>query len=221
MQDRLSSPLELKFSGTETSGTIAGYASTFGGAPDAYGDLIAPSAFAKSLAEHAAAGTQPAMLWAHNPDQPIGVWTSLAEDRHGLKVAGKLTLQTQKGAEAHALAKDGALGLSIGYRAVNSTFSGGHRVLTEIKLFEASLVAMPANPAARVTSIKSALDTPDNIREFEALLRDALGFSVREAKRLASGGWRALEHRDDASGELQQVAALFKAAAQTFTHPRK
>ena len=36
----------------ERTGEFSGYASTFGGEPDSYGDIIAPSAFKGSLREH-------------------------------------------------------------------------------------------------------------------------------------------------------------------------
>ena len=96
------------------------------------------------------------MFWIHDPSEPIGKWTAAQEDRHGLKVLGKLTLATQRGAEARALAKDGALGLSVGYQTKDSEYRDGARVLKEIKLFEVSLVGLPMNPKAEITSVKSA-----------------------------------------------------------------
>ena len=64
-------PVEVKLAGDGT-GTLSGYASRFGGRPDAYGDVIAPGAFSASLAQHAAAGTRPLMFWSHDPSRPIG-----------------------------------------------------------------------------------------------------------------------------------------------------
>jgi uncharacterized protein len=200
---RLSPALQVKFSSVDSAGAFSGYASTFGGKPDSYGDVIAPGAFAKSLVEHKDANTAPALLWAHDPGEVIGRWLDIREDAKGLKVEGKLTMETQRGAEAHALMKDGALGLSIGFMVA----PGGARyddkkrlrTLTEIKLFEVSAVAMPANPAARITSVKS-------IREFEAAAQDALGLTPRQAKALAAGGYSALMRRDDRSEELGQLA---------------
>jgi phage head maturation protease len=131
----------------------------------------------------------------------------MREDAHGLKVEGKLTLEVEKAREAHALMKDGALGLSIGFRvpAGGASFGkSGDRVLTEVDLAEVSVVALPANTNARITGVKS-------IRDFESVLRDELGFSAREARRLASGGWRALEERDSlqfgAEDLLRAIAA--------------
>jgi HK97 family phage prohead protease len=215
LSERLSPCFELKFAGDAlTRGEFRGYASTFGGAPDSYGDVIAPGAFAASLRKHEANGTAPAMFWAHDPSEPIGVWKALKEDAHGLAVEGKLTLDVQRARDAHALMKDGALGLSIGYRTLKSDFRSGVRVLTAVDLFEASLVAVPANPNARVTAVKSAPGRPRDIGE----LRDALiyaGLSVREAKRAAGPAWRALERIDD--DESQELAALLKSAALPFT----
>lgn len=212
MIERLSPCFELKFAaGALAPGEFKGYASTFGGPPDAYGDVIAPGAFAGSLAEHRAAGTMPSLLWAHDPSEPLGRFKAMQEDAHGLAVDGRLTLDLQRAKDAHALMKDDALGLSIGYRTIKSEHRNGVRVLTSLQLFEASLVAMPANPAARVTSVKSLFGTrPQNVGE----LRDALieaGFSVREAKRAAGAAWRAIERVDD---EDTETAALLKSAAQ-------
>ena len=195
-----------------TSGEFTGIASAFGNV-DSYGDTVAPGAFAKSLNEHRARGTMPALLWAHDPSEPIGRWVKLAEDRQGLQADGRLTLGTKRGQEAHALMKDGALGLSIGYRTKASSLkTGGGRLLTEIDLVEISAVALPANHAARITGVKSR---PMNIRDYEAELREALGFSTREARALASRGWPALSQRDAENGEQELLAAI-KAATTTF-----
>lgn len=218
-ENKISPVFEFKVSGAEAAGTFNGYASTFGGEPDSYGDIIAPGAFTQSLENYRKKAGAPALLWAHDTSEPIGKWLMLKEDRYGLAVSGKLTLGTKRGTEAHALMKDDALGLSIGYR-VNpggSSYQGSNRVLKSLELFEISAVAMPANSSARVTSVKSAAFLrPENIREFEAALRDAIGLSVREAKRVASAGWPALVRRDDASDELKEIAALFTRATTDF-----
>jgi len=217
IETRFSPAYEFKLAGTEAAGTFAGYASTFNGPVDSFGEIIKPGAFADSLAEHRAAGTRPALLWAHQSAEPIGAWTSVKEDAHGLAVQGRLTLGTRRGAEAHALMKDGALALSIGFRvnAGGSSYSGDTRILQSVDLIEISTVSLPANPAARVTSVKSAAGIrPSDIRQFESFLRDA-GFSTREAKRLCAGGWAALSRRDDA-GEADEISALLQKAAQDF-----
>ncbi len=215
MIERLSPLLAFKASSLATSGTFAGYASTFNGPPDSYGDVIVPGAFSATLAKHADSGTVPAMLWAHDQTEPVGRWTEVKETAGGLEVAGKLTLDTRRGAESYALMKDGALSLSIGFRVPNGGAeyqSNGTTLLKQIDLFEVSLVALPANSAAKITSVKSI--RPENIRDLETGLRE-LGFSNREAKCIASKGWAALAG-DQHDEELKQVAALLTAAAKQF-----
>lgn len=132
---------------------IEGYASLFNEV-DQGGDLVQPGAYAASLAQHAARGSRVKMLWQHQPDQPIGVWDSLHEDDRGLLVKGRLLTETRQGAEAAALVRAGAIeGLSIGYRTVKASRDGqGRRRLSEVALFEVSLVTFPMLPAARVAA---------------------------------------------------------------------
>jgi HK97 family phage prohead protease len=149
---RKSISLEVKSVGDD--GTFTGYGSVFGNV-DSYGDIIQPGAFQKTLGER---GDKVALLWQHDSTQPIGVYTSLSEDDHGLFVTGKFALDVQKGAEAYSLLKMGALnGLSIGFSTVRESYDNqtGIRYLQELKLYEISLVTFPANEAATVTSVRS------------------------------------------------------------------
>ncbi|MBY6262237.1 HK97 family phage prohead protease [Azospirillum sp. 412522] len=200
---RLSPAFELKSVDLNEVGTFTGYASTFGGTPDSYGDVIARGAFAETLATHTAKSTVPAMLWAHDQSEPIGRWQAMYEDQHGLYVEGKLTLATNRGKEAHELMRDGAVGLSIGYMVKDWGAGNRHgtRLLKSIDLFEISIVAIPANHRAQITSVKSY----QTIREFEVAARDALNLTSRQAKALASGGYAALMRRDDRSTDLNPL----------------
>lgn len=81
-------PIELKLISDATeSGLVEGYASTFGGL-DHGQDTVHPGAFADSLQAHHAAGTAPAMLWAHRHSEPVGRWDAMGEDARGLRVRG-------------------------------------------------------------------------------------------------------------------------------------
>jgi HK97 family phage prohead protease len=169
---------EVRFS-TDEAGTFSGYASVFG-EPDAYGDTIKPGAFRKTLAQGKRAGG-PAMFWNHDPGQPIGVWTDLAEDERGLKVTGRLVTETARGAEALALLKAGAVnGLSIGFRArAAERGPNGGRVLTDIELVEISLVSLPAASKARVTSVKNAVQPARTAAFVQAARRAAQSLKGR------------------------------------------
>ncbi len=186
VENRLDCPFEFKLDGDE--GTFSGHGSVFG-VKDAFSDIVAKGAFDRTLSEAAKSGNMPALLWQHDPTQPIGAWEHMAEDKRGLKVVGKLALDVQRGAEAHSLLKMGALnGLSIGFNTVTSELDEKKRIrkLTDVDLWEVSIVTFPANGKARVTAVKS---TPETTREFEAFLRDVGGYSHRAAKLIASRGF--------------------------------
>lgn len=161
----LNAPFQLKELGAQ--GSIAGYASVFGEV-DAQNDVVAKGAFERSLTKYKQNKSNPAMLWMHDTAEPIGVWTSVIEDARGLYVEGKLAIKTQHGAEAYELLKIGAItGLSIGYTAIKSVRDSKTKIrtLTEVELYEVSLVTFPANSLARVHTVK---ETPHN--EMQAIV---------------------------------------------------
>lgn len=183
-------------------GTFTGYGSVFGGKADSYGDIIANGAFQKTLSEGGRNGTGVAMLWQHNSDQPIGVYTDIHEDSKGLSLSGKIAIDTQMGHDAHILMKMGAIqGLSIGWdfpkdeageRDKNSyeiNPKTKERTLKMINLWEISLVTFPAQTRARITGVKSLQDAT-NERELERAIRD-LGLTKDQAcylTKLCKGG---------------------------------
>jgi HK97 family phage prohead protease len=209
--NRFSVPLELKLASDGLAdGEIVGYGATFGDI-DQQGDQIMAGAFRASLANHRAKGTSPMMLWGHDPDQPLGKWSTVKEDARGLNVRGRLSLGVQKANDARVLARDGVLGLSIGYITVASSYVGKVRQLKQVDLYEVSLTPMPANSQAVITAAKSVV-RPDTVRALENALH-GLGFSIRESKAMAPAALAAIK-RTDSSREL---AELLEAAAQTFT----
>lgn len=208
---RLARPFELKE--LKEDGTFSGYGSVFG-VLDSYDDIVAPGCFQKSLAAHKMACCMPAMLWQHNSDEPIGVYTSMAEDSYGLKVDGVLCLDTQLGREAYALLKMGAIkGLSIGYCTIAYNYDQKEdvRTLTEVDLWECSLVTFPACAAAQVSAVKS-IESIEKITDFkstEAFLRESCGLSRSEATAFMARV-KSLAQRDSAADEeaSRLIAAL-------------
>jgi HK97 family phage prohead protease len=141
-----------------TGRTVEGYAAVFGNL-DAVGDIIHAGAFRKTLTER---GPQIKFLWQHAQSEPLGKVLEAREDGRGLFIKA-IVSDTSRGRDALALLRDGAIGgLSIGYDAVkggtdyetrdNQTI----RNLKEIRLYECSLVTMPANSEAGVTALKDA-----------------------------------------------------------------
>lgn len=165
---------------------VAGYASTFGGQPDTYGDIVAKGAFLDSIAKRATR-----LLWQHNIEKPIGKQLDLKEDDHGL--FGRWSIvPTATGKEAHELLQAELIdSMSIGFMTKDAEYrEDGTRVLKAIDLFEVSLVTVPANSNALITSFKAPEDIP-----FVPLLKRA-----QEAVRVAGGEAKALHQRRQASG---------------------
>lgn len=195
--DKTTAPL-LEIKALKDSGEFEGYGSTFGGEPDAYGDVIAAGAYADSLAAHKAKGTMPKLFWQHNSGEPIGKWLDAKEDDHGLLMRGKLNMSVQRGREAHALLKEGDIdGLSIGYRIKEYSVDtdSGVWTLEKLDLIEVSVVSVGANEHAVVQNVKAAkaahdlmerLKAGDRLteREFETWLK-GLGLSNSQAERAA------------------------------------
>lgn len=196
---------ELKADGDGS--TVTGYGAIFGNV-DQGGDVIIEGAFAESLKTD----RKIKMLWNHRPDQPIGLWTSIAEDEKGLKVEGKIA-DTPKGNEVKELIKMGAIdSLSIGYRTIDSDYDkDGNRLLKQVDLWETSIVTFPMNGDAVIDAVK-AMDMSK--KELERTLRDA-GFSRTVAVKLISGGYNAIQEQSDSADEelfklLQKRANLIK-----------
>ena len=177
MRDEFGAP-ERKFTRPDAGLTVsegdvvAGYASLFG-RKDQGGDVVLKGAYAASLKRLAAGGGRVKMLWQHDPAQPIGIWDEVREDATGLWVKGRLLTEVAKGREAVALLGAGAIdGLSIGYRTVKAERDGkGQRLLSELELWEVSLVTFPMLPEARVSAKAEALD--EDWCELARVLEDA------------------------------------------------
>ena len=216
-------PFAFKSADVSSAGEFAGYAAVFGNV-DLGGDVIVAGAFSDSLDEHKQRNSMPALLWSHNASVVIGKLLTAREDRKGLYVEARLSLATKAAAEAYALLRDGAVGgMSIGYTVPDGgwKFHGDARHLKKIQLHEASVVAVPMNPDARVTLVKSAMDCT-SIREFEDLTRDAYGLSNRLARKVASAAWPLISardeseiDRDDREAQAKDIAALV-ARVQSF-----
>ena len=173
MQETKSVPVEIK-AGAE--GVIEAYAATFNGVDNAQ-DTIRPGAFQKTIAERGPQGSRKikALLNHEMSALPIGTPRHMEEDSHGLLTQTK-TSQTQMGRDVYTLAQEGAITeLSIGYQTVKSTKAdpstqGYARELQELKLYEYSLLTLPAcDERALITSVKSLIDLEAEIKRWETI----------------------------------------------------
>lgn len=168
-------------------GVFEGYCSTFSNV-DLGGDKVVRGAFKRTLA---ATGGKVPVLWQHQ--HPIGVGLEAHEDTKGLYVKGSLVMSVKLAQEARDLTQAGAIkSMSIGYRIPKDGWDmdGDVRLLKDIDLIEYSLVTFPMNPRAELRRMKNVEDLTE--RDFESFLRDAGGFTAREAKTIISRGFRAL-----------------------------
>lgn len=172
--------LETKFCRFDSALTVVqgqrieGYASLFG-APDQGGDVVEKGAYDKSLKALESAGRNVKMLWQHDPTEPIGIWDEIREDSRGLYVKGRLLDSVSRAREAAALIEAGAIdGLSIGYKTVRATRDDqGLRRLSEVDLWEVSLVTFPMLPQARVSAEAATEAKSDDLADMARVFDDA------------------------------------------------
>ena len=199
-------------------GTFTGYGSVFGNV-DSYNEIVMPGAFSKSLKNIRDGGDPLPMLWNHNPNEPIGGYTSLEEDARGLKVSGFIMIdEVARAREIHALMKRRVIkGLSIGYYVDDDSKDAktGARLLHKLDLQEISPVTFPANVEAEIESVKSAIsgilqrgELP-GVKQFEELLRE-VGFSKSQAAAVANGGLSKLSRSESGGEKSDEILAALR-----------
>ena len=189
--------VSLKMEGD--GGRFSGYASVFGGV-DSYGDTIIKGAFESTLRNNG----KPLMYLEHSWSGfasngagllPIGKYISIKEDDHGLMVEGELTPGMSVSADVGAAMRHRTInGLSVGGYVKKGDYDeteNGRVIRKWNHLVEISVVAMPADSAARIESVKhdgmdAAIREIQTIREFEYFLRDAGGLSKGAATALVA-----------------------------------
>jgi uncharacterized protein len=170
--------LEVKESEQE-KGVIEGYASTFGNL-DRHGDIIAPGTFKGGRSKVPIFGL-------HRADLAVGVGF-VSEDEKGLKIKMKLAVNAEsdilreRAKEYYSMVKEGiiekmSVGMIILEREwVERAIDGKKipvRMIKKADLVEVSLVPIPANDKATVTSVKEH-DAEDLERLVEAAVQKAL-----------------------------------------------
>lgn len=147
-------------------GEFMGYASVFGN-KDSYGDVVIKGAFTNTIAEWERKGVPIPLLWGHNtadPDFNLGHIISAVEDDRGLKVHGKLDMESPKAAQTYRLLKSGRVNqMSFAYSVRDGAYvetdgaSGrdSYYELRELDLFEVSIVPIGANQETEILAVKA------------------------------------------------------------------
>lgn len=138
----------------DDEGNFTGYAAVFGNV-DKGSDVVEPGAVTKTVQEN----PEVPIFWMHDYSQvPIGIG-NLSRDAKGVRIDGKLFIETSKRAREvfGAMKADAVKGLSIGYNTLKRTFKGQVRHLQEIAIGEVSLtpLGMGMNPLAEVDGVKA------------------------------------------------------------------
>ncbi len=194
-------PIEIK-DFDEKKGTFSGHLAVFGNL-DSFRDIIQQGAFTRTLNELKSSGRKLPMLWQHDRHEPIGMFPKAVEDDKGLFVEGKLAINTQRGSEARELLAMGAIsGMSIGFNTKSFVMDNENeiRTLTDIDLWEGSIVTFPANDAARIDVVKELR----SIRDLERHLRES-GLPRSVATSIALRGYDGLGLRE--SADDQEIVA--------------
>lgn len=190
----LKKSFEIKDISEAEGGEIKAYAATFDRIRDSYGDIIAPGAFAKTLTTWQESGHPIPLLFGHRTDDPrmnIGSVVEASEDEKGLLVKARFDADSEVAQYSRKLVKEGRLTkLSFAYDVLDSApvvLEDGTKAneLRELKLYEISLVPIPANELTEVLEVKDG--------EHKQSLQDivdatSLGMTNEE--------WRALRDGD-------------------------
>ncbi|MEU0871643.1 HK97 family phage prohead protease [Nocardia brasiliensis] len=150
-------------------GEFIAYASVFGN-KDSYGDIVQPGAFADTLEAWAGKSNPIPLLWGHNtadPDFNLGEVVEAVEDFHGLKVHGRLDMDSPKSAQVYRLLKSGRVSqMSFAYSVVDGewveptgegkTYKDAYFSLKRLDLFEVSIVPIGANQETEILAVKAA-----------------------------------------------------------------
>ena len=209
--------------GGDGGGSVEGYASVFDDGPDSYGDVIAPGAYKVTLPTFLKDGF---VAWSHDWGMPVATPREAREDARGLYLVADFhsdpESQRARTVVTERIDRGLSMGLSIGYEAIQwemrkvdqsvPTIWGGVtdmvRVLKEIRLYEVSLVTVPAQDSARVTDVKAMKYAEQAGR----VLADLEAFLVRanDLAELRAGDGRGLSaaKRADLEALGERLAAL-------------
>ena len=171
--------LELKSEGDNDPGVLEGYCATWDG-PDRAGETILKGAFAATIPEFIQSGF---LAVEHDWRQDIGTIESCEEDERGLRIKARFfdtpDAQLVRRKLAAKAARNRKQAMSIGYRVQKDYRQKGVRYLTQLDLYECSIVAVGANPVAGVSAVKSISPTDDDYARAGRMRRLIIDQSLR------------------------------------------
>jgi HK97 family phage prohead protease len=173
---------------------------------DLTGDIIEPGAFKQAIAQQ---GAGYPLLWSHRQDEPVGI-ARVSDSKDALVVDGQLLMADPIAQRAYVHLKGKTIkGLSIGFQIPSGAGrvayrDDGVRIIKEIRLLEVSLVAVPAQPKAQITGVKSLGDVRTLLKGIE----EAEPEDVRELAEISGELKRLLAKQTGETAILTQVKEL-------------
>ena len=161
--------------------TIKGYASVFKNL-DSDNDIIFKGSFNRTIKAWGPEGKDRIKLVAqHDISRPVARITELKEDANGLYMEAKFGTH-RDGDDYYKMAKEGIINeFSVGFVPVQKEENekGGYDI-TEIKLYEVSMVTVAANDEAIVTDVKSEDGQTDLLTLIKQVENEDLSFKLEK-----------------------------------------
>ena len=144
------------------NGSIEGYFSTYDKTPDSYGDIIEPGAFTETIKAREESGHPFPLCFNHDFSAVIGAVDSVEDTEKGPFISAHF-LDTQLAQDVRKMLQSGAIyQFSFAYDikgrrnpTEEEEKEGVMNVLTDLEVFEISVVTVPANQNAVATEVKS------------------------------------------------------------------
>ena len=144
------------------NGSIEGYFSTYDKTPDSYGDIIEPGAFTETIKAREESGHPFPLCFNHDFSAVIGAVDSVKDTEKGPFISAHF-LDTQQAQDVRKMLQSGAIyQFSFAYDikgrrnpTEEEEKEGVMNVLTDLEVFEISVVTVPANQNAVATEVKS------------------------------------------------------------------
>ena len=193
----------------DDSRIVKGYASVFNNT-DSDSDIILSGAYNKSIKEWGPEGKDRIKLVAqHDIGRPVARITELKEDANGLFMEAKFGTHTD-GEDYYRMTKEGIINeFSVGFVPVEKEENekGGYDI-SNIKLYEVSMVTVAANDEAVVTDVKN----DDVLKLVKQVDNDKLQFKLeREILRLMADAEATISTESDLAvkeDSLEQEAVI-------------
>ena len=208
------------------AGFIEGYASVYD-VLDSNGDTVLHGAFDDVIKS----GRMPLMFFGHDHRSiPVGKWTEIKDDEHGLRIKGQLNLELQEAKDIYSSLKFGSFdGLSIAGRAAPDGYdidlnTGLGTISKMATLDEVSIVPMPANADAYIDEVKSEdvslevlnrIQKAQDTKDLEAFLRSVGGLSKKQAVAFIAASKRVLKAQSDSESDTALHVILDRMAKIT------